>query len=376
MRTPLALHNLWNDKGRTLVALTGTAFAVVLVLMQLGFFRSVLHTANILYEQTDFDLAITSVNYRQMLKTGVFDRARLLAVEALPEVESTSPLSIQLHLYRNPENGLIRAILIVGVDPRRDDFRMVLPEQMQLIYADDCVLMDRKSRPEFGPRYVGLETQIADRRVTITGLFELGTGFGADGIIICSDETFADLFFPRRQTDISVGLVHLRPGHDAKAVAHKLNQLLPPDVRALTRAEFLADEQHYWVVKTSVGIIFGLGVIVAMLVGTAIVYQVLSADIAKRMPEYATLKAMGYSRRYLSTVILTQAAVIGVLGFLPGWFIADALYAVTRREASIWMEMGTVIPTVTFVLSVAMCCLSGLASLHKVHHADPAELFV
>jgi putative ABC transport system permease protein len=375
MHTPLALLNLWNDKPRTAVALLGTAFAVVLVLMQLGFFRSVLHTASILYDQLEFDVAVTSANYRQMLKPGTFPRARLIEARSLRDVASAEPVSFSLQLYQNPENGLKRSILVVGVDPRRNVLRMIDDAQLQTILVREQVLLDALSRPEYGPRHVSLRAQIADRAVLVTGLFELGCGFGADGTVVVSDQTFSDLIPFQPVDDVNLGLIRVRPGSDVATVVAELRRSLPPDVAVLSRGDFLQAEEMYWVVKTSVGVIFGLGVAVAVLVGMTIVYQVLSADIAKRMPEYATLKAMGYSRGYLSRVVLTQAAVIGALGFLPGYLIADVLYAITRREANIWMELGTVLPIVTFVLSVLMCCVSGLASLRKVHHADPADLF-
>jgi len=375
MRTPLAWLNLWHDKSRTATALAGTAFAVILVLLQLGFFKSVLFTATILYDQVDFDVVITSVRYRQMLKTGYFDKQRLTQAAEVPEVRNALPLSVSLQLYRNPETGKKRSILLVGIDPRRHYLKMVTREQVQTVLQPDRVLLDLDSRPEYGPRYVGLQSEIGDRRVQVTGLFHLGCGFGADGTVVTSDETFANFFYPRTINQISLGLLQLNEGADVEATVGKLRATLPADVVVQSRAEFLAQEERYWTVKTSVGIIFGMGVVVALMVGTAIVYQVLAADIAKRMPEYATLKAMGYSSGYLTSVILTQAAVIGAIGFVPGWILACGIYAVTRAQANIRMEMGIVMPCIVFVLSVLMCCVSGLASLRKVHSAAPAELF-
>ena len=375
MRTPLAWLNLRHDKTRTATALAGTAFAVVLILMQLGFFKSILHTATVVYDQLEFDVVLSSVKYRQMLKAGYFDRERLEIARALPEIADAYPFHCALQLYRNPETQRKRAILILGVDPRRDYLKVITRDQLDGIFPKGRVLLDEQSRPEYGPRYAGLKSEIADKRIEVTGLFNLGTGFGADGTVVTSEETFADFFAPRTTNQISLGLLKLKPGSDPNAAVAALRRLLPADVAVHTRAQFIAQEQYYWVVKTNVGVIFGLGVLVAFLVGTAIVYQVLSADIARRMPEYATLKAMGYPGSYLTGVILKQASIIGVLGFVPGWLLADALYAVTRRQAHLWMEMGVALPIIVLVLSVLMCCLSGLASLRKVHSAAPAELF-
>ncbi len=147
MRTPLAWLNLWHDKTRTATALAGTAFAVVLVLMQLGFFRSVLKTARIVYDDVKFDVVITSVKYRQMLKTGYFDKVRLTQARSLPEVADAMPMSLALQLYRNPKTGFKRSILIIGIDPRRDYVSVVAPEQLpQIMPADQVLQMFTKQR--------------------------------------------------------------------------------------------------------------------------------------------------------------------------------------------------------------------------------------
>ena len=98
------------------------------------------------------------------------------------------------------------------------------------------------------------------------------------------------------------------------------------DVEVLTRAEAIRYELKRWIRETSIGIIFQLGVAVSLLVGTVIVYQVLSSDVAAHVRQYATLKAMGYSNRFLSGVVLGQAMGLAFLGFLPGLAISAALY--------------------------------------------------
>jgi putative ABC transport system permease protein len=262
------------------------------------------------------------------------------------------------------------------VAPRRRDFRAATEQQMTALFRDDTILFDELSRPEFGPREVGMKTEAAGRAMTIVGLFRVGTGFGADGTIVCNEATFASIYAPRTFDDVTLGLIRLQPNTDANAVVRRLTEILPPDVTVKTRADFLGAERTYWIVKTSVGVIFGLGVAVAFLVGAAIVYQVLSADIANRLPEFATLKAMGYSKGYLSRVVLVQAAAIGLIGFVPGWLASAVLFAVTRSKAHLPMEMGTLLPPVVLMLSIVMCSFSGLIALRKVHRVDPAELFV
>ena len=150
---------------------------------------------------------------------------------------------------------------------------------------------------------------------------------------------------------------------------------MPKDVNVFTRDQIEAMEREHWVNRTSVGIIFTLGVIVGFIVGTAIVYQVLSSDIANHLAEYATLKAMGYGPRFLAKVVLSQALILAVLGFLPGWAISKTLYFITSESARIPMRLGFELSLGVLAMSIAMCAISGLASLRKVTSADPADLF-
>ena len=330
MKTPLAWSNLLHQKTRSAVAVAGVTFAVVLVLMQLGFLAAVRQTATRIYGRMAFDLLLVAPDYVHLSKAGTIPRARLAQAESLPEVEGAEGLDVGFNLWRSSgDSHQRRGILVMALDPT--SHVIDLPEleaQQRLLEKPGTVLSDRMSRAEFGPMQEGVSAEVGRKNIRVGGQFTLGTGFSADGAIVTSDETFHRLFPNRRPSDISLGLIRLKPGVDPDAAAEKLRKILPHDVRVYTRAEIEAHERRHWMTKTSVGIIFGFGVLVALLVGTAIVYQVLSSDIASHLGEYATLKAMGYTRRYLSWLVLKQALILGVAGFVPGMILAVALYQI------------------------------------------------
>jgi putative ABC transport system permease protein len=114
---------------------------------------------------------------------------------------------------------------------------------------------------------------------------------------------------------------------------------------------------------------------VSLLVGTAIVYQVLSSDVAAHVRQYATLKAIGYTDRFLSRIVLGQAVGLAFLGFLPGLAIAEALYQATSYLANIPIVMNGGRIAAVLAMTLAMCAISGLGALSKVWRADPAALF-
>lgn len=391
MKTPLAWLNLRHDVGRTAVAIAGVGFAALLIFIQLGFLGACITSATLIYDRLDFDLAVGSPEYVDLMRAGTFPRERLTKVWELPGVKSVRPLSLYIHLWRNPESPerSRRNILILGIDPHENIFRhpQLDADAVAKLLQPHTVLLDRKSRPEFfGPRIVagGTEDMAANHTdlyltpVDVVGRFELGTGFGADGMVITSEPTFADINGSHWRERVSLGLIRIENGHDpkvAEAARDHLAEMLPEDVRVWTRGELLGDERAHWVWGTPLGKIFVAGAGLAFVIGVILVYQVMAGDISKRLAEYATLKAMGYSDGYLGGVVLRQAVYLGIGGFVPGLIIAAIVFPVASRLALLPIAMSIPVALLVLVLTVAMCAASGWLALRKLHGADPADLF-
>lgn len=143
----------------------------------------------------------------------------------------------------------------------------------------------------------------------------------------------------------------------------------------LTTEEFAQVEKNYWASVTGIGFIFGLGVGVGFIVGIVIVYQILYADVSDHLPEYATLKAMGYTDLCLLGVLTQEALLLAILGFLPGFVLSFGLYQVTYAATLLPISM-IVDPAVTvLVLTIIMCSISGAIAMRKLRSADPADVF-
>lgn len=286
MKTPLVWKNLLHNKLRTATAVVGVAFPVFLVFVQLGLHDSVLKSATLMYDALRFDVVLVSTEYVAISKTGRFPRGRLYQALATPGVQDVTPLYIGYHLWRNIETRAQRDLMVIGCDPRRCPFRLAeVAEGLPALQKLDSVLIDRLTRPEYGPRDIGLVTEIGRRRVEIVGQYTLGTGFVADGAVLASDRTFSRLFTSQPIDEVSIGLVRLTPGADADTAAQALRTTLPGDVRVFTRRALQAYEQQYWAKSTDVGIIFGSGVVVGFVVQIIMLYQRLATDITQRTPE-------------------------------------------------------------------------------------------
>jgi putative ABC transport system permease protein len=392
----LAWSNLLYHKVRTAVAVIGVAFSLALIFVQLGFLGAVRSTATLLYDKLDFDVMLLSRNYTELNYPGTFPCDRVYQAQELDGVERVAPVYLGLYLWRNPlEPGNARYALGLMEDPARRaarlrrNIRIVgfrvsdpvfagVPEvdrAHDALKMPDTVLIDTYSRREFGPRQTGVETELGPRKVQIVGQFTIGTGMGIDGMILTSDETFHALLRGRPVDLVSLGLIKLKPGVRPETAAAELNRILPPDVQARTRQELMEREKRHWIRGTPAGVIFFVGVILAVAVGMVFVYQVISGDIQDHLRQYATLKAIGYGPGYLAAFVLQQAVVIALAGYLPGLLAAWGVYALTRWQSSIVIGMTPERALAVLVLAIGMCGLSGLFALHRVTAADPADLF-
>jgi putative ABC transport system permease protein len=353
---------------------------VLLVFMNLGFLGALAQTSSEIYSKMNAQIFLISPQTLEISTSKTFPRERLYQVAGIDGVKRTMPLYVGYRQWRNPETRLSRALFVFAVNPNDGVFNLPDlqdPKILEAMERPDVVLMDRRSRPEFGSQAVGTITEVERRQVEIGGNYSLGGGFAADGTLIISDQNFLRLFRPRTLSQIDLGLVQLEPGADVLAIQQMIRNMLPNDVLVLTQEEIILREQTYWIGTTSTGFIFGLGVAVSCIVGTVIVYQILYTDIAEHLPEYATLKAMGYRSRYLFGVVLQEAFILAVMGFIPGYLVSLGLYEFATRATSGTLPMTMNLGRALLVLglTLGMCAISGLISVRKVVTADPAEVF-
>ncbi len=378
----LAWLQLIKNKGRLLVALAGIAFACILIFVEIGFEQALYKGAVRPHEAIRGDLFLVNNQYQSVFRMKSFARSRLYQCLSIDGVKAVHPVYLSQISWKNPLTKKSRDIMIFGVDPLNSPLFLANATISVSNLKDlGTALFDKNSRPEYGEiaesviksRNVTLE--VNRRAIRIVGLFSLGTSFSADGNMVVSDSTFLRLFPERSPQQIEVGAIDLMPGADQAHVQAQINELLNPGVKALNRQEFIDAEKLYWASSSGIGFIFGLGVIVGFIVGVVIVYQILSSDVTDHLPEYATLKAIGYSNNYLLSVIMEESIILAVLGFIPGVLISVALYEVAKAATLYPLDMTPERLAYVFALNLVMCLVSGFIATNKLRNTDPADLF-
>lgn len=382
MKIPLSWLQLSHEKARLLIALAGIGFADMLMFIQLGFQAALFDSSVTFHKALTGDIFLMSPQSDALGFTKTFSERRLYESLAVEEVESVVPIYLNFGSWKNPIKRNTRTILTIAFNPAQNPVNFSgIQQNIDQIKLPDVVLFDDSSRAEFGPipdllaQNQVVKAEVDSRKVTVGGTFTMGASFAADGNILTSDTNFLRLFPERQKGLIDMGIINLKPGANLESVKANLEAKLPKDVEIFDREEFIQNEISYWQNATAIGFIFTLGTAIGFVVGIVIVYQILYTDVANHLPEYATLKAMGYKDSYFVILVFQEAIILAVLGFLPGYLIATGLYSLAAGATALPLAMTANRAITVLILTVIMCCASGTVAVRKLSAADPADIF-
>ncbi|MCU0565544.1 MAG: ABC transporter permease DevC [Oculatellaceae cyanobacterium Prado106] len=383
-KKPLFLSwlQLRKERARLLVAIAGISFADVLMFLQMGFRGALFDSAVQFHESLNGELIMVSSRSRSLISLDRFTERRLYQAAAATGVQAVSPIYLNPVQWRNPYNREIWDIYAIGINPEHAVMNLPGVEaNRHKLRAPDTILFNSGSRKEFGPiaqRFQAGEsitTEIDERQFQVQGLFQLSPTFGINAYLVTSDINFLRMVRSRQGGLIDVGVIELKPGADPQIVLAELRSRLPQDVKVMTRADYAKAEVAFWNASTPVGYTFDLGVVIAFIVGAVIVYQILYSDVTDHLPEYATLKAMGFRDRYLLLVVFQEALILAAFGFVPGTAIALGFYRVTYIATALPMAMDLGRVIFVFLLTAVMCSFSAAIAVRKLQNADPADIF-
>lgn len=379
---PLAWLQLASESKRFAVALAGITFAVAMMLFQMGLQKA-------LYKQVlgpllllDGQVMVVGSHYEYFGVGRGFANVRLHQALANPDVVEVNAVKLGCASFKNVEDGRERDIFLIAFDPSRKVFLSEdILKQQNLLKTHGNVLFDSLSRSQYGSvgklfeRDGRVRTEIAGSKSDIVGLIKIGPTFAADGNVLMSLATLEE-FWPHDSSGVSnVGVLKLRKGADAEKVAQSLRKMYPESVKVMTKEQFVKSEKAYWGERTPIGFVIGASMAVAIFVGAVIVYQILYTDVSDHIPEYATLKAVGFADSFFVWIIVQESFILSFLGFIPGALLAELLYFMTREIAGMPTYMSVESLFIVFGLSLSMCVVAGLLATRKLRNANPADIF-
>jgi putative ABC transport system permease protein len=369
----LARKNLFHDRLRFVITVAGVAFAVTLVLVQVGLFMGLLAKATVTIENCGADVWVTSKETPNVDFAHTFPETNVLRVRGVPGVARADNLIIQFMNIQLP-NGAEEGSLVYALQ----DFQAWnLPWTVNEGNVDDLrrganVMMDRSAERRYGPFRVGDYREMLGRRFKIIGTTSEAQSFTTSPIIFM-DYKNAQEQLQTLQGKTHYVLVKLAPDADRAAVISEIRRRLPYN-DVWTKGEWAARSRRYWVVSTGLGMNAGITVFLGILVGIVVVAQTLYTSAVEHVKEFGTVKAIGGSNWDIYRILGEQAVIAAVIGFALGGLMSLGMRPVMAK-LYLNVLISPQFAAAVFVGTLAMCLGAAMLSFRRVATIDPALVF-
>ncbi len=369
----LAVRNLLHDKVRFAVTLVGIVFSVVLSSIQLGLFVGFQAATASIVENSNADLWVSSKNLVSVEDGSAFSESKLYKVLSHPDVaEATKNIVTFANWKKN--NGAITGIELVGFDLNSEMLRPwnVVQGRWEDLREPNAVIVDELYREKLGVSTIGEMVEIGGRQARVVGFTRGIRTFTTSPAVFTSFKN-AQNYFGVREDQLFYILVKARLGADLQTLKTDLQAQLP-DNDVYTQPEITLKQQNYWMFGTGAGITVLIAAGLGLLVGVVVVAQTIYAATVDHLKEYGTLKAMGATNFYLYQVIIIQAVLSGLIGYVIGMSVA-LFISFTSQAGTTAIILPWQLVAALFGLTMLMCCGASVVSINKVTRLDPAMVF-
>jgi putative ABC transport system permease protein len=370
---PLARRNLFHDKIRLMVTLTGIIFAVVLIVVQMGLFFGFTTSTKSVLDHSQADLWITARNTPYVDVAVGFNERKFYRVLATPGVAAAQKYIVRWSQWKD-QSGRTESVEVVGVDPNRLmglPWNVVEGDASQL-KQPHAVMVDEIYKDKLGVHKVGEWFEVRGYRVKVVGFTRGIRAFTTAPYVFTSFKNAQDFcIFDADQTNFV--LVKAAAGVDLKQLQAELQRRLP-DNDVYRTQEFAEKTSNYWMFTTGAGISVLMGAVLGLVVGLVVVTQTIYATTMDHIREFGTLKAMGAPNSYVYRVIITQAAIAAVMGYSMALVVTFFVtHGGSSAGAPIMVSWRLLV--IMFFVTVGMCITAGVVSIKKVMGLDPAMVF-
>jgi putative ABC transport system permease protein len=369
----LASRNLFHDRIRFVATTIGIVFSVVLVMVQMGLYLGFGQMVTKMIDQASPDLWVMRRGTKCFEDPSLIDARKRDAYLRVNGVADVNPLVIGFSDW-HMANGAITPVFIVGSTLKSDGLKPwnVVAGSVQSLSQTDAVAVDKSYSERLGTSGLGSKAKIRNHPVKVTALTNGIRSFTTTPYVFV-DMSRARTYVGIPNTYANYFLVKLKPGANVDQVRHDIEAQSPTN-EVLTTPEFRDRSRNFWLFGTGAGVALFAGALLGVIVGTVIVAQTLYSSTKDHIEEFATLRAMGSSNRYIYKVIIYQALLNAVVGFGLASLIGFAVVHFTSGGA-LPVVITPLLMVAIFLLTVVMCIVSAFAAILRVLRIDPVMVF-
>ncbi len=376
--TWVALKMLTGDRSKFLGIIFGVMFAALLMSHQVSIFISILiRTTSQIQDILEPDLWVMDPKVRYIEEVAARPDMDLFRVRSVPGVEWAVRFYKGL-LKARLDDGNFRQVIVMGID---DSTLIGAPRTMVMgsladLRRPDAVLIDDAGYGYLWPGQpfeLGKVVEMNDHRAVIVGICKAGGPFQTLPVVY-TRYSQALQFAPRERNMLSFVLAKTAPDVSQEELKTRINE--QTGLIALSQQEFAWRTVQFYLKYTGIPINFGITVALGFIVGVAIAGQTFYLFTVENLKQFGALKAMGVSNLRLVGMILTQAMVVGVLGYGIGIGLTALFFESTNHLphlAGFCLRWQVMVGTAIAVLFIVI--LSSFLSIRRVLVLEPAAVF-
>lgn len=374
MAVDLATKSLLHDKLRFFITVSGVAFAVTLVFVQVGLFLGLMSNASLTIDQIDADLWVTSHNTPNVDFAHTFPETYIKRVRSTPGVARADNLIVWF-MNVNLPTGAVEGTEVYALENfgRWSFPRNVVEGNVDDLRRGPYMVLDDSAKKRWGNFEVGEYREVLGRRLKIIGRTVDEKSFTTTPLTFMDYRLAQALNENVMRGNTTYILVKLAPNADIEAVRKELQRRLPYN-DVFTKDEWAKRSRAYWIESTGLGLNMYITVFLGCLVGIVVVAQTLYTSTMEHIREFGTVKAIGGGNGDIYLILGKQATIAAIAGFALG-----ALQAFALRPVMAKIDLKLIIPTELYVMvligAIALCLGSALVSFRKVATIDPALVF-
>jgi len=370
----LAFRNLFHDRVRLIATVVGIVFSIVLVTVQLGVFLSFERMVTTMIDHAQADFWIVPSETRSFEESSLLSGRQRLQALSVDGVTAVTPLVVGYGSWRKPNGGASTPVLVVGAPTNAAALQPwnVVEGSVDDLSTPDGVAIDRSYFEQLGIAQIRQRAEINNQKARVVAVTNGIRSFTTTPHVFASLERARTyLGVPPNRANYYV--VRISANANAAVVRSLLAGSLS-DAEVLTPDEFRHRTRIFWLFDTGAGAALLGSAILGIIVGTIIVAQTLYSSTKDHLKEFATLRAIGSSRKYILKVILAQALISAVVGFSIAVSIDLSLVTMTR-DAALPIVMTPELSVFLFALTIAMCAIAAVAAIRVETRIDPVLVF-
>jgi putative ABC transport system permease protein len=370
----LATKSLLHDKLRFLITISGVAFAVALVFVQVGLFLGLMDNASLTIEHLDADLWVTSHNTPNIDFAHTFPEMYVHRVRSIPGVARADNLIVWFMNVNLPTGAVEGTEVYALEDFERWNFPWKLASgNLRDLRRGNYFILDDSAKKRWGKFEPGEYREILGTRLKIIGRAMDAKSFTTTPLTFLDYRLAQRLNPSQLEGNTTYILVKVAPGSDVEAVRTEIRRRLPYN-DVFTRDEWATRSRRYWVESTGLGLNMYLTVFLGCLVGIVVVAQTLYTSTMEHIREFGTVKAIGGGNRDIYIILGKQAGIAAIAGFALGAVMSYAIRPLIYK-----IDLKLVIPPqlsiAVFFGAVVLCLAAAMISFRKVASIDPALVF-